>query len=666
MPALALGLALFAQGSSFARAESLLAAGEVRAALDTADRLVAQHPTDPNALLLLGRIHFVRPVIGRYPALGAFRAAARLAPDRPEPLYWQMRVGNYLGSDEGDRIAREALLRLFAVTPDYADAWSRFQELYRGPVIWRRAERAFARHPHDPVALARRAKLLIALDEPLRADSLMALVMALRPATAAGFLLRAEASFLAHQDSAGYAWHDSAVAWADADSSGALWDEAWLIASPDEVARHASLGSGERRRFFEWFWSRRDPNLVTVQNERLGEHYRRWAEVRRNYRLLHPLRMLYRSASARALAAADARAALADLALRTPEVIPGGISDPTAAAGRVAPLDLRALQDSALPIAHRAGLDARGLVFLRHGPPDQQAACVPDLSRPLVVPDCVSALDAEGWLYWTPDGPLTVSFSWGGEFFAPVSLGQVRSVRTLLGTDRTALPAPLVARGWSAFFKSGDLGRTDAYFRAAPDTAAIVLWDAQGDEAVRAQGAGLLALTLPPGRYDYGFDVDSAGVVGRLRGAFTVPAFSAVDLGLSSLVLAPADTLLPREASLAAMPADLVFDAGAALALYAEVYGLTPPPPGDPFGRLRYQVRYTFAPVRSIVGRLLRGVDPVVFEFAREVAPGERVAEQVILEAGRVPPGRYRVSLAVTDLRRNVKSESVALEITIR
>lgn len=670
MTALAAGLALAlaVQDPDYARAESLLQAKNVPAALRAADELVRRHPTAARAHLLLGRAHYARPVVGRYPALVELRTAARLAPADPEPLYWQMQVGFHLGSDEGDRIAREALLQLFAVTPDYGDAWQRFHELYRGPGIWRGAERALGHHPADPVALERRAELRIALEDFRGADSLLALAMALRPATTATFLLRAEASFLAGWDVAGYAWHDSALVRADADSTGALWAEAWTIASPEETSRHDGLRPGERRRFFQQFWAHRDPNLVTPENERLGEHVRRLARARRLYRLLHPQRMVYRSATARAMAAAADRAALAELALQTPEVIPGGVSEPGAAASRVASLDLRALQDTALPLAYRAGLDARGLVFVRHGPPDLQVACIPEPLRPLAVPDCVSSLDAEGWLYWTPDGPLSVSFSWGGEYFAPVSPGQARSIRTLLHGDRTALPASLEARGWSAFFKSGEAGNTDAYFRAAPGATAVVLWDSSGAEVVRAVdseergGGALLGVTVPPRRYDYGLDLDSAGVVGRLRGAFTVPRFSSVELGLSSLVLAPGDSLAGREATLARMPADLTFRSGEPLAALAEVYGLS----GDATGRARYRVRYRFAPVHSLLGGWFGGVPPVEFEFERDVALAPVTVEQLVLAPGRVPPGRYRVTLVVTDLRRNVKSESVALEIVLR
>ena len=666
MTALACGLTLaFAlQDPSYAGAESLLQAGDFPAALHAAERVVAAYPCDPQAQLLLGRIHFARPVVGRYAALRAFRAAARLAPDDPEPLYRQMEVGFRLGSDEGDVIAREALLRIFALDADYRDSWERFREVYRNPEIWRRADRALARHPDDVTALARRVELAIALAEPLRAESLLAPVMARRPTDARCFLLRAEASFLAGLDAAGYAWHDSALAFADADSTGALWDEVWMIASPEEAARHARLAPGERRRFFAWFWARRDPNLVTPQNERIPEHFQRLAYARRYFRVLHPQMLWHRSARWRALETMGWQAELQDLLGTARDLFLSSSTDRLAAANGLGP-GPRDVGDTAgsKTLSYLAGLDARGLIFVRQGPPDVMLACVYDALRPAEIPAC-GARDAEGWVYHTSDGLASLGFGryHGESVFRPISRYQVRSTQVMLASDRTAMPAPLLARGWSAFYTSGEPGRTDVYFRSAPDTGAVVLWDETGEETVRARGPGLLVLTVPPGGYDYGLDVDSAGVQGLLRGALAVPAFAQGDLGLSSLALAPADSLRDREATLTRMPADLVFPAGAPLATYAEVYGLR----ADAAGRAHYRVRYSFTPVRSLVGRLLGGTAPVVFEFEREGETRRIVPERLVIEPGRVPPGRYRVSLAVTDLRRNVKSESVALEITIR
>src|SRR4051812_4558500 len=124
---LALALALVVQ-SSITRAESSLAAGDVRQALKLATQIVQQQPRDPAAHMLLGRVHYARPVVGRFPALEEFRTAARLAPNDPEPLYWQMKVGFYLRGDDGEIVAREALLALFAVTPNYLDTWERFRD----------------------------------------------------------------------------------------------------------------------------------------------------------------------------------------------------------------------------------------------------------------------------------------------------------------------------------------------------------------------------------------------------------------------------------------------------------------------------------------------------------------------------------------------------------
>src|SRR2546428_6524086 len=481
-----------------------------------------------DALMAAGRAHFAQRVIGRYAALEDFRAAARLAPTDPEPWYWQMKVGFYLRSDDGDYIAREALLGLFAITPDYKDAWERFTDVFRDADIWRRADRALTKHGDQPVALQRRAALLIALGEGRHADSLLAREMSFTAPSSAACLLRAEANFLARNAHAGYAWHDSALVRADDDSTDALWGEAWLIASPDEVTRHALTPRGYRRVFYERFWQQRDPNLLTPENERLEEHYARQAEARRTYRLWHPQRSIYYSKWARALKYYDDRQELKALAEE------GAVS----VSSRVATLRVEALQDTALPLAARAGLTAQWLIYVRHGRPDRRANCVTDLARSgFALPRCSSFLDAESWMYFTPDGPLNIPFG-KGEYFQPVTTEQVRNARVLMHTDRTTLPAPLITHAWSAYFKSAAAGLTDAYYKARGDSAAIVLWDANGTPT-RATGRGLLQLTVPPGGYDLGPDVDSAGVLRPTIRHVTAAWVSPLRLELSRLALAP-------------------------------------------------------------------------------------------------------------------------------
>jgi len=648
-------LLLLPQDSLYRRTEVLLTAHDLPAARRAAEGLVTAHPQDARAHILLGNVWYAWPVIGRYAALAEFRDAARLDPVDPQALYGQVRVGQTLGSDEGEGIVREAILKIFALTPDYEDCWRLFQGLYHNSDIWRRADLALAHHPDDPVALERRARIALALDEPERADSLAVDAMDWRGASVPLSLIRAEAAFAGTRDSAGFAWYDSALARADFDSTGALWDQVWMIASPAERTRQDSTVPGERRAFFEWFWARRDPNLVTPQNERIAEHFRRMVEVRRMFHLLHPFASWHRSPYARALAASYERDGFRAVAES------GTVLDRFSPATLLMP-DLRDYNDTngRYSVYALANTSARGLIWLRHGRPDSWDR---EQRNSSVIHE---------WTYYTNDGPLTISFegipgalgAHGDDIVAPPSTRhQAREVRTLLTTDGTSLPATLVARGWSAFFLDGLSGNTAFYVKAGPGTAAVVLRNTAAEaEIASARGPGVLRLTAPPGPYLLGLDVDSGGAIGRIRQQVRLPVFSWQTLGVSSLVLAAGDSLADRETTLDGMPAELTYRAGRALSAYAELYGLS----RDRAGRARYRVRYSFAPLRSTLSRLLSRATPVVFEFDREGEWRGATAERVVIEPGRLPPGRYRVTLAVTDLPTNVKSQTVAVDITIR
>lgn len=658
LPLLLLGL----QDSLTARAESLLAHHDLAAARKVAEALVRRYPDDVAAHLVLGRIWLQWPVFGRYNALEQFRSAEHLAPRDPEPWYLQTRVGLRLMGDEGEVMVREGVLKILAIDPEYRDAWDLFGSVFHDEEVLTRADRALAAHPDDPVAVERRAGIAVALGDYVRGDSLAAEVLARRSPYVPAFLLRTEADFGAGWDSAGYAWYDSAIVHADIDSTGAMWNEVWMIASPEEAARHDSTAPGDRRRFFNWFWDKRDPNLVTPVNERIAEHFRRLAYVRKAFHLLHPYSYYHWSPNWRALVDQDHHDTLLN-ALQSVAGFPAlSATDSAMFAAGLGPA--RRLVGDTLgkeTIYHKAGFDARGMLWIRHGRPSIWAGGMLDPNRPTEVG---SPLDVGAWEYDTPDGDFTVGLfgmGSGGMVLYPVSSRQFESAKYLLATDNTSIPAPLVAEGWAAFFKAGDLGLTDVYFRAAPETAAVALWE-DGEPVARARGPGLMQLTVPPGEYDRGFDVDSAGVLGRSRGQIKVPAYSQVQLGLSSLLLTPGDTVPDREAMLEGMPADLAYSGVHALAAYTEVYGLA----RDKSGMSRYTARYTFAPERGLAARLLGNDKPVVFEFERSVIANAVTPERLVIAPGLLAPGRYRVTLAVTDVWRNVKSQTVALSVTVR
>src|SRR5439155_1060215 len=133
--------------------DSQLAGRRLPEARRAAEQFVAQQPSDPHAHLALGWVWQAWPAAGRYRALDEFRTAERLAPGEPAPLWGQVAVGYRLGSDEGEGIARRALLRLLELRPGDRLAWARFLELYHDDAIWRRVDRALALHPDDLVVL---------------------------------------------------------------------------------------------------------------------------------------------------------------------------------------------------------------------------------------------------------------------------------------------------------------------------------------------------------------------------------------------------------------------------------------------------------------------------------------------------------------------------------
>lgn len=658
LPFLLFGL----QDSLTARAESLLAHRDLSGARKVAESLVRRHPDDASAHVLLGRVWLLWPVFGRYNALEQFRIAARLAPGDPEPWYLQTRVGLRLLGDEGEVMVREAVLRILAIDPEYRDAWDLFSGVFHDDGVLRRADEALALHPDDPVAMERRAGIAVALGDYARADSLAGALLVRRHAYVPGFVLRAEADFGGGWDSAGYAWYDSAVAHADIDSTGVMWNEVWMIASPEEVARHDSTPPEERSHFFHWFWDKRDPNLVTPVNERIAEHFRRLTYVRRTFHILHPYSYYHLSADWRALADQEHHDSVLKALQSVAGFPPLTTSDSAMFAAGLGP-PRRTVGDTTgeETIYHKAGFDAEGMLWVRHGRPTIWAGGMLDPNRPTKVG---SPLDVGAWEYDTPDGSFTVGIlrmGSGGMVLYPVTAGQFESAKTLLATDNTSIPAPLVAHGWAAFFKAGDFGLTDVYFRAAPETAAVAIWE-DGEPIARARGPGLMQLTVPPGNYDQGFDVDSAGVLGRSRTQVTVPAYSQVQLGLSSLLLTPGDSVPDRESMLEGMPADLTYSGVRALAAYTEIYGLA----RDRSGLSQYTVRYTFSPERGLPARLLGQDKPVVFEFTRTGPAAVATPERLVIAPGLLAPGRYRVTLAVTDVLRNVKSQTVALSVTVR
>lgn len=642
--------------TEYARAESLLAAGELDEARAVFEDHWARWERDPQALILLGRVYLQWPVIGRYRAWNLLDRAAAAAPANPEPHYWQAKVGLALGDDEGGSLTRRALMRVWERDPEYRDSWEMWEEVYHGDDHLREAIATLALHPRTGQASFRRAQLMVELGDRTAAVALLDSLIAGGRDDAAVWALHAQALLAAGEDERGMASYERALARAASDSLGILWRQVRTIATPDEDSAYAATTPDGREAFFRAFWASREPDLTTEQNERVGEHFRRLAYARANYRLLHPLSRFHRSPTWRSLVAgpspewaARLMAALRDFQL-SEGLLPGfsRFEEEMQLAG-VGVSALNIVEPDSLTRYRRYGLDGRGLMHVRFGAPLRQYVN--------------HEHEIEAWQLEIDGTLVTVTFgrgtgsTWGGGdmIVYPTTQRMVRNSMRALERDATSIEAELEMEAWVATFRGAARGEQAVYVRASADTSVAVLWDADWREVGRSGGGSLHRLSVGAGQHHLGIDARDDGRLGRVRSDYFVRPLWTNHLLLSSILLAPGDLADADRAAMAqAMPADLDFPVGVPLSLYAEIYGLEA-------GRDElavYEVEYRFEP--------LDGGDPVTLVFQRNTRWASAIVERIVVEPGRVPPGRYRIVLAVRDRVDPAIAEVSRIDVTLR
>lgn len=664
--------------------------GELGRARDLAGQALTRVPEDPRALIAQGRVYLAWPRIGRFEALRLFRQAARQAPDDPEAYYWIGRVGVALLGDDGEAIARRGLKRALALDPLYRDAWELWRRLYRSPED--RAGMVAILRPHagEIRVRARIAELWVENGACQLADTALAglereLIDPRWPAW------RAECAFIEGREEEGWAHYERAIALADQDTTGALWSQIASIARPEERAAYAALPAAARAEFYRAFWAPRDPNVRTDGNERVGEHFRRRAEARDRFRLLHPLSMYHyhaeyrdwisRTSSSerqRYVAAQVERGTQIAEALRSSPGLTAGErllaavhrEDPGPELQRLLDLDagfkkpdLTGISPDILPLGRNLPemIDDRGLVFIRHGPPERIE---------------FRTLDVEEWAYdsgarlrlrfdrgWYPPNPPLPDM-----IHRPMTASQARSVGIAMTSDRSSLPAPLEFGFWFARFRaSEEPHRTELLiFPDATVAATAVLWDGAGRELGRDSGqlGDPIRLTSQPGRLLLAVDAERSDSLGRYRGVIELGDFGGDTLTLSDLLVAGAiEARGPtrEEAAAAALPS-LSVPFTEDILLYLEVYGLAAEQ-----GVHRFEVTYEFEQARGWLARLLGGKKRVALRFERLVpAGGDGVTvEAVRVGAGEVAPGRYTLKVRVRDLVTGGEGRSRAVSIRL-
>jgi tetratricopeptide (TPR) repeat protein len=646
--------ATLATDTLYARAESLLAAGALPQARRIAERLEHARPADPKVLILLGRVHLAWPVIGRFRAESLFARAAQLAPQDPEPPYWAARAGLALGGDDGESMARAHLERAVALDPDYRDAFALWLGLYRDDGARRRMVAALAGHAGRTSADLRRAALLIELRAYPLADSLLRDLVTREPDMAAPYALLAQSLFEQGRDVEGGTFYEAALARAATDTDSVLWRQARAIATPVE-RRAWTEHPQDPEAFFRLLWARRDPDASTPINERLGEHFRRAAQARRFFTLLHPASRWHHSARYRALSDVGglpggpaAQGVVVEARGNGCVATVPGVRDAPYLVGQGA----RAPQPAGDTTPNlEDGLDDRGRVFIRHGAPTERL---------------VFNLDGETWCYQRPGGVLRVTFlrrtgnAWdasGDMVFTPVLTGEAESAVELTSTDRPSVSADLSFTFWPAAFRD----RSDRYrteLLVFPDSlrGAAALVDPHGRVAARDTATGrALHVIAEPGPYVLLLDGTDEGHRGLYRGTIALPDYGGDTLAVSGLLMAAGTVPADRDSLAAAAPPGLVLNAVLPLRVYAEVYGL-----GNDSGTARYEVRYQFERANG------KGERVTTIAFTREGPHGPSTIESLVIDPGRLPPGRYRLYVEVEDRVRAAHTSSASLTFTLR
>ncbi len=616
-------------------------AGRLRDARAAAERLRTARPRDPRVLTLLGRVMLAWPVYGRWQADSLFTAAGALAPDDPEPFYYLGLTGLALRGDDGEWVARRGLTRVLALEPAYRDAWRLWSGLYRGDAERRAAVAALDRHAGEPAADLWRSQLLLELGAYDAARPLLDSLTAHHPADPAPRALLAQLLYEMGLEGAAQPVYDSAVARAAADTGDVLWRQVRATATPSERAAYARVPPVARPAFFRRFWAFRRPDLDAPLNARIGEHFRRLRQAREAYRLLHPNSRFFHSASRRR----NPRAVSVPLVSDCQRAAIG-----TGLRVALQPALAAIPEDSDETVNLEDGLDDRGRIFVRYGEPDERLAC---------------AVGSETWRYRLPQGLLQVTFARrtgpdsgaGDALVTPSAEGESEAARWLLATDRPDGPAALDFAYWTAAFRGATRWQTILVVRPDSLAATAVLLGALGDEVARDSATGAaLRLAAPPARYLLALDARRGGASGRVRTGVMLPPFVGDSLAVSDLLVTDRDAPPDREAMLAAAPPRLRLARGRPLRVYAEVYGLAAVD-----GRSRYEAEYRFEPAGRGAGARRTTV-----RFEREQPAQSVTVESLVMDPGRLAPGRYRLWLQVRDATLVRRAASARLEFEVR
>jgi hypothetical protein len=334
-------------------------------------------------------------------------------------------------------------------------------------------------------------------------------------------------------------------------------------------------------------------------------------------------------------------------------------------------MDLRSVDSVASRIGYNlaTGLDDRGVMFLRLGPPDRDYLG----ANNAIDPSC-NTHDVERWRY-AEYGEVRFArpsaFSQGERdvpdwVFRAMNERQFAAVQSALTVDASSEPAPLDFGVWTAqFANAANATVTDLVVVSTRGALAASLVGTLQPATDRMDSAGAVTLAGRPGPYVVLAQARDSARLGRQTLRIELKPYDR--LAVSELLLAPAwDEPRPdRPAMVSRVERTLTFAAGSRIRSYAEVYGLHRT--GD---NVRYRVAYDLLRTNSPERDIRRDDWPgaVRFAFDREARAGAHGAAIEILDITpqQTPPGKYLLRLRVEDADTGASAGRATIAFVVR
>ncbi len=358
---------------------------------------------------------------------------------------------------------------------------------------------------------------------------------------------------------------------ARSDDFSALLEDLKPVFTPNEAQQWETLDSPQARvSFIKIFWRSRDPDPISPENPRLLTHYQRLLEAQGSYSSpVYGRSPLSRNHGAGQRPQYDPTAPLADF----PFV------QPSARFKR--------------PSGYR--LSPRGLLYLRHGPPD----------RIVHGPSLKTGGDCETWFYG--NSSFVFDSQQGYDTYAAVPVGGAQTEPAIGSENDNKDSRDKYQRYYAAEFKAaGDSVELEFYQSfpldsLVPDAdpqAVVALFDTTWRQIAissspahrMAAGADTLwmavnSIRTVPGTYYYALRMDLASLHPVIRKSMTITEFNPDSINLSGIIFGhplEVDHTIPNRSAEGLLPRpSLIFTAGEVVSVYFEIYGLKPGRDGE-------------------------------------------------------------------------------------